>query len=67
MVQYSLIILLSPITTLVSLSINFLSCGIFPIIVPEKISHPLPISVPDLINTFECILVFSPIITLSSI
>ena len=64
--EYSLIIQLSPIITLVSSLLYFKSCGFSPITTPVKISHVFPIFVPDFINTFECILVPSPIETLSS-
>ena len=58
--EYSLIVQLSPITTLVFSLLYFKSCGFSPIIAPAKISHALPMVVPDFIKTFEYILVPSP-------
>ena len=63
-VTHSLIVTLFPITTVVSSSLYFKSCGIAEITEPGKILQFLPMRAPSIIVTFDPIHVPSPITTL---
>ena len=63
MVTHSLIVVLSPISAVVSSPLYFKSCGIAEITAPGKIVQFFPILAPSIIVTLGPIQVPSPIIT----
>ena len=63
MVTHSLMIVLSPISAVVSSPLNFRSCGMALITAPGKMRQFLPIRAPSIMVTLEPIQVPSSIIT----
>ena len=65
-VTFSRMILLSPISAVLSSPLNFKSWGIAPITAPGKMVFPLPMRAPYRMLTFAIILLLSPITTFLS-